>query len=592
MVFGKKISNTDVKIMIPRYNWVSNTIYTAYSGNTDLSNTQYYAMVNAVSSFHVFKCLDNNGNTASTVPPNFNDTGADDEFYSTSDGYVWKYMYTIDKATFEKFATESYIPVVPNSNVSSNALNGSIDVIAVNTPGSNYNVYLSNTFISTDISLGGDPTKFNIANNAFPQSGFYQGCVIYIKEGTGYGQLRKIVDYTVAGSQKIIDVEPAFDITPDSTSVYEITPSVLITGDGNNAIARALVNVAYVTISSPYVNYANSETALSNTAYVTKLINYYLQRNAEASEIGFWVNVISTGTGTRAQVEDVFTKGETTSTSANGISRVEIINRGSGYTYATAQVIGNTSGVSNAASLSVILGPKGGHGKNPEFELGGKYLGISVTFANNESNTIPTQNDYRMIGLIKDPYFANVVLTISSATGTFTDNETVTQANSNAVGVVSDKTGSTLNLTNVAGIFVTGQIVTGSSSGATANVSSYQINGQTKTFNTFDNRYRYTYSSGAGTFNQDETVFQLEASIANGVFHSNDANYYYLTNLRGIINTGNTLVGVNSGASVNLLTRLPSDIVEGSGEVLYIENTDPILRDVNQSETVKLILKF
>ena len=192
MVFGKKISNTDVKIMIPRYNWVSNTIYTAYSGNTDLSNTQYYAMVNAVSSFHVFKCLDNNGNTASTVPPNFNDTGADDEFYSTSDGYVWKYMYTIDKATFEKFATESYIPVVPNSNVSSNALNGSIDVIAVNTPGSNYNVYLSNTFISTDISLGGDPTKFNIANNAFPQSGFYQGCVFTLKKELDTDSLEKL----------------------------------------------------------------------------------------------------------------------------------------------------------------------------------------------------------------------------------------------------------------------------------------------------------------------------------------------------------------------------------------------------------------
>lgn len=592
MVFGKKLANSDVKIMVPRYNWTSNTVYTPYRGNTDLTACSFYTVVNAVSSFHVFKCLDNDGGAPSTVPPNFNDTGADDEFYSTSDGYVWKYMYTIDKTTFEKFATEDYIPVVPNANVTGNAVAGAIDVIVVDSPGSNYNVYLSNTFISTDIAVGGDPTKFNIANNAYPANGFYQGCVIYIKEGTGYGQLRKIVDYTVTNTQKLIDVEPAFTITPDSTSVYEITPSVLITGDGNNAIARAIVNVAFVTISSPYANLAGTQTSLSNSAYVTKLYNYYFQRDPDTGGLNFWTNVISTSTGTRAQVEDVFLKGETTSTSANGISKVEIIQRGSGYTYATAQVIGNTSGVSNAAVLSIVLGPKGGHGKNSEYELGGKFLGISTTFANNESNTIPTQNDYRMVGIIKDPYFANVVLSVTSSTGIFTDNETVTQTTSGATGIVTDSTGSTVSVTNVTGIFVTSQIITGSSSGATANVTSYVINGQTKNFNTFDNRFRYTYSGGSGTFVQDETAYQLEASVANAVYHSNDSNYYYLTNIKGIINTGNTLVGVNSGASVNLLTRLPPDIVEGSGEVLYIENTDPISRDVNQSETVKLILKF
>ena len=522
MVFGKKVSNNDVRIMIPRYDWISNTVYTAYSGNTNIAACNFYAVVNAVSSFHVFKVLDNKNDSPSTIQPNFNDTAADDEFYATSDGYVWKYMYTIDNTNFSKFATDQYIPVIPNANVTGNAVSGAIDVILVDYAGSNYNTYLSNTFISSDLTIGGDPTIYTIANTASSSNDFYNGSYIYIKGGSGFGQIRKIVNYSVIGTQKKITLDSSFDIAPDVTSQYEITPSVLVEGDGTGAIARALVNTS----------------------------------------------------------------------SSNSISGIEIVNRGSGYTYATTTVIGNTGGVTNTASVYAVLGPKGGHGKDAEAELGGKYLGVSVTFANSESGTIPVSNDYRTVGLLKDPLFANVTLTIATPTGVFTDNEIITQTDSNATGVVADSTTTTVSVSNVTGIFVTNKLITGLTSGATANAISYVINGETKDFNTFDNRQRYTYSSGSGTFNEDEKVYQLDVAVANAYYHSNDANYYYLTDLRGVINTGNTLIGVNSGATVTLSSHLPSDIVEGSGEVLYIENVDPIERSASQSESIKLILKF
>jgi hypothetical protein len=431
-------------------------------------------------------------------------------------------MYTIDSSNFTKFATDEYVPVIPNANVSGNAVSGSIDVVLVSYAGSNYNTYLSNTFISSDLTIGGDPTIFTIANNAVASNNFYDNSYIYIKGGTGLGQIRKIVDYTVIGTQKKITVDSGFSITPDITSVYEITPSVLVEGDGTGAVARALVNT----------------------------------------------------------------------NSSNSISGIEIIERGAGYTYATTTVLGNTGGVSNAASVYVVLGPKGGHGKDPEFELGGKYLGISVTFANNESGTIPVSNDYRTIGLLKDPLFANVTLTIATPTGVFTDNEVVTQTDSNATGIVKGSTTTTVAVSNVTGIFVTNKIITGGTSGATANAISYVINDQAKDFNTFDNRERYTYTAGSGTFLEDEKVFQIDVATANAYYHSNDANYYYLSDLRGVLNTGNTMIGVNSGASVTLNSRLPSEIVQGSGEVLYIENVDPIERNASQSESIKLILKF
>lgn len=523
MVFGKRVSANDVAIMIPRYDWTPNTVYSAYRSNEDLSGKAFFVSVDAGAARHVFKCLDNNGNAASVNAPDITSTSANDEYYATADGYQWKYMYTVDTATFNKFATDVYMPVVANGQVTGNAVSGAVDVITVSYRGSSYNTFLSNTFISTDLRVGGDPTKYNIANNASTANDFYVGSYLYLKTGTGAGQGRRIVDYSVIGNTKTLTISSGFTTAPDSTTVYEITPGVLIEGDGDDAEARAIVN-----------------TAQSNT-----------------------------------------------------IARIEIINRGRNYSWASAIVTGNTGGVSNAAVLRVDLGPKGGHGSNPEYELGGTSLCISVTFANNESGTIPVANDYRAVGIIKDPLFANVVLTVGSINGSYSVGETVTQANSNAVGVVTEwDTINTLTLTNVNGIFVTGQVVTGVTSTATSNVVSYQINGQAKNFNTFDQRQRYTFTPLSGAFIPDEVVYQTDIGFANAIFHSNTSSNLYVTHLRGVLNTGNTLVGQTSGATANLLFAYPPDIVRNSGEVIYMENESPISRSNSQSETIKVILQF
>lgn len=523
MVFGKRVTPTNVNVVAPRYDWTSNTKYSAYRSDEDLSSKQYYVCVNTGSSFSIFKCLDNNGNVASTIQPDPTQTSPDDEYYSTSDGYVWKYMYSVDTTTFNTYATTDYMPVIANTEVTGNAVSGSIDVITVSFKGSNYNTYLSNTFISTDLRVGGSSVAYNIANNATSTAGFYTGSFIYLKSGTGNGQGRKIVDYTVVGSTKTITLESAFTTAPDATTVYEITPSVYISGDGNNAVARALVNTS----------------------------------------------------------------------AANCISGVEIISRGSGYTYAFATVVGNTSGTSNAATLVPIMSPKGGHGSDPEYELGGTALCISVSFANSETGTIPVSNDYRQVGILKDPLFANVVITTGSLTGGFTVGETITQANSNATGIVTSWDSiNTLQLTSVNGIVISGATITGGSSGATANVVSYEINGQSKNFNTFDQRERYSFTPLTGTFTADEVVYQTSVQLANAYFHSNTSANIYLTHVKGTLNTSNTIVGLSSGATANLLFHYPPDLIACSGEVLYIENESPITRSASQTETIKIILQF
>ena len=522
MVFGKRVGASDVMPLTKRYNWTQNTVYAAYRDNIDLSEKAYYVCVNASSSYHIFKCLDNNGNTPSTITPNVSQTSPNDAFYSTSDGYVWKYMYSFDSTTFNKFATADYMPVTSNTLVTGNAVSGAIDVITVDYKGSDYNTYLSNTFNSTDLRVGGSAVKYSIDTSASSTAGFYVGSFLYIKSGTGSGQGRRIVGYTVVGATKTVEIASAFSVNPDITSVYEITPSVVITGDGSNAVARALVNTS----------------------------------------------------------------------SSNSIYQVEVIERGYGYTYASAAVAGNTSGVQNSAVLSITLGPKGGHGANPEYELGARYLCFSVDFANNENGTIPIANKYRSVGIIKDPLFSNVTLTLGSVTGSFDVGEIVTQACTSAVGYVTDFTAGELTLTNVAGVFNLANVVTGAGSSAVGNVTALEINGDVKSFDTFDQRYRYTFTPVSGTFTQNETVYQTDPQITNAVFHSNTSGNVYLTHVKGVLNTSNTIIGTNSGAVGTLLYAYKPDLVVGSGEVIYMENENPITRSQTQKETIKIILKF
>lgn len=527
MVFGKRIATTDVAVMAPRYMWTANTKYDAYRSDEDLTAKKFFVCVNNGSTYDVFKCLDNNKNVASSVAPNPVETSPDDTYYRTSDGYVWKYMYSVSSNEFSKFATATRIPVVANGYVTANATSGAIDYIDVTFRGSNYVSSLSNTFISTDLRVGGSDLKYNIANNASASDNFYINSFIYLTGGTGSGQGRKIVDYTVIGSTKTIDIETPFTVQPDTTTSYEITPSVTIDGNGDGAIARAVVDT----------------------------------------------------------------------NSANSISRIEILARGSGYTWATATVVGNTGGVSNAAVTNVVLGPKGGHGSNPEYELGADSLCFSATFSNTELNTIPIANDYRSIGLLKDPLFANVVLTLASTVGSYLVGETVVQANTGAIGIVNEWDGvGTLSLRSVSGVIQTGnttnKYVVGQTTGANAAVSSFEINGQAKGFDTFDQRDRFTFTVDSGALQQDETVFQEVIEVANAVFHSNTASNLFLTHIKGAINTGQKLFGATSGSSVTPTYHYPPDLVPDSGEVLYLENLDPITRSNTQSETIKIVLQF
>lgn len=614
MICGKRVSTSGIKMMTRRVDWSANSIYQPYShADSDLFDKNFYSVVNASSFYHVFKCLENNANAYSTSPPNFSDTSAEDTYYETSDGYVWKYMYSITKEEWDNFATRDFIPVIPNANVSGNAVSGAIDVIKVESGGAFYSNYIEGIWNASDIQIAGNTLVYGLTNTAVSTNGYYTNCILTISEGTGKGQYREITGYTVMASTKEITINAAFTTVPDSTSQYTISPKILVSGDGSetsNVVARALINTA----------------------------------------------------------------------SSNAVYKVEILNRGAGYRKATAVVCVNPYvAVTNTANLTVVIPPLGGHGANVVSELGATAVGLSVKLSNTESNTIPSDNDYRQIGILNNPSWCNVSVNILNTdgtsgsngtflvsekvlkiepvflagnasmnttsaviTGTGTQFQRVFEANSwillqagtsYALKKVSSLTNSTslslvsngvfanascnVALVNVKGFgyvasvssgvlglcnvhcqnLTSNDFLMGVNSFAVGLVNNYVIQGVTKGFETFDQRMKFTGTLTSGTFVEDEPVY-MEVSgsnVATGNFHATDSiggnTKIYVTNVSGdFLGTGN-IIGNTSGAIFAVTGKYDGDFVVDSGDLMYLENITPVSRGNNQSEIVKIVIE-
>jgi hypothetical protein len=115
---------------------------------------------------------------------------------------------------------------------------------------------------------------------------------------------------------------------------------------------------------------------------------------------------------------------------ANGVSYVEMLDRGSGYRFATATVNYNSvvpvKTVGANAVIRPIMSPIGGHGYNANSELGASRVCMSVTF-NQSVDGFPTINDFRQVGVMTNPTFSNVVVSFTSKDGTFQPAETLYQ---------------------------------------------------------------------------------------------------------------------------------------------------------------------
>jgi hypothetical protein len=217
------------------------------------------------------------------------------------------------------------------------------------------------------------------------------------------------------------------------------------------------------------------------------------------------------------------------------ITDLNILDGGSGYTRAEI-LINDPDQLSNGntAVFEVAISPYGGHGSDPARELGCYSVMVSVDLDGTESDTIPVGTDtdpfdFRQITLVRDPLDANGVYANASVYRTTTK--------------LSLTDPGTTNYTNDETVYI-----------------------------------------GTGL---DEATFT--ATVVNWDPNTNEL---FVNNLSGNVIVGSTLTGNVSAATATILSQEDPTIGLFGGDILYIENRNKIVRNVDQTEQIRLVLSF
>lgn len=140
-----------VTFVVPRYNWVAGTIYSGYDdAAVGIPSNTYYILTDNNS---VYMCLQQGKDATGAAVPSVNKpSSVSTAPFKTSDGYVWKFLYTISGLKASRYLTANYMPVqlqdatdssstaieIEQYNVQQAAVPGSISSIKVTSGGTGY----------------------------------------------------------------------------------------------------------------------------------------------------------------------------------------------------------------------------------------------------------------------------------------------------------------------------------------------------------------------------------------------------------------------------------------------------------------------
>lgn len=181
----------DISFVVPRVNWTSGTIYSAYDDNlVGYSTPNFYLLTGAN---NVYVCVQQGRNsTGAAVPSTVEPTGTATTLVKTADGYIWKYMYTIGAYRASRFLAGNFMPVQHVDSADSNspindrvqkniqdaAISSQILGIAITNGGSGYTS-------APTVTISGDGT------NATATAIVSGGAVVNIKmDSNGSGQIK------------------------------------------------------------------------------------------------------------------------------------------------------------------------------------------------------------------------------------------------------------------------------------------------------------------------------------------------------------------------------------------------------------------
>ena len=515
MIAAKKVASSDVSHVIARNNWTSGRYYSmfddtikfslltasqasqpVYTGSANATAT-LYPMYVMNSTFKVYKCLANKKTEGgrpqpSTVEPTHTTTSAAAPA-AQADGYVWKYMYTISAAESLKFVTSSYIPVKQIRDANSYGQGGTAGGIAVSgaKDDSSDQVTVERNAIDGALDvfvITNDGANYHFENNKA------------IASGTGTTLIVSATTLTTA-----------------------------------NAYANSSVYFTYGGAS--YVRKVASSTYNSGTSQATMTLSatlgVTLSGTMPTCNVGPWARVDGDGHGQQL----VLTSNTAGTAAAGSVGGVTVVNSGNSFTTATMTVSTQPGASSpSGAIVTPIIPPKGGHGYDAVSELGGYFAMINTKLTQSESGAFTTSNDFRKIGLLKDPNTNGGFIRYTSDTADQAKVITYSAANETVTGDITIQQGT---------------------GGPTAYV--VDVNTAASTMRVID-----TTNGISDTLGYDSKPGSLRTGVAA---------------------TSGTL-SFTVGAVANGAMSI------GSGEIIYIENRAPVARAADQTEDIKLIIEF
>jgi hypothetical protein len=520
---AKKIQNGDISHVVPRYDWTSGTAYSMYRDtDEDMYDRAFYVLTNEN---NVYKCLYNNRGGASTVKP----TGFSTQAFTTSDGYTWKYMYTISLGDANKFLTSVHMPVkhIKTNDgsiesdrqvaVQSAAVNGAIHVIETVNTGTGYHQVANGVVeaggVSTlRLSTAGD-------NEASPIDNFYNGSSVYIISGTGAGQLRRITDYE--GSTRTLTVNTAFATVCNTDSRVIISPTVTIIGDGRGALAYSTVNP-----------------------------------------------------------------------SSGAISNVNMISIGSRYTRAKALITSNSIHGAGATA-NVVISPVGGHGSNIVREMFADKVMLNVQLNNNSgvsangNGYIPSNTEFRTISILKDPILKvdsnNNTVAVQSIANT--SNSPSTLRLTTRLTVSYNQMENDLPVTSLS----VGDTITNERTRLKAELGTLQFVTDLSPNSRLNNAMANAVKGANGNIvyiRKDET--ESDPSFYTAYLNNVEG---YADNIP--FTKDDVILKSGSETQIATIEAIRGPEANTfSGEVLYVENVQAVNRDPEQTEDIKIVLDF
>lgn len=383
---------------------------------------------------------------------------------------------------------------------------------------------------------------FPFVANSEVQNAAVDGAIDIIKvEGTGSGY-RNYLTGTFTGSHIRVGGNPR---------LYEIANSVVHQTNGFYTgcllyLGTGTGSGQYATVSDYFSNSVGSFIVLDSEFSQVPTNGTTWELNPKVVVSGYGRTIVNAVA--RALVNTV---------ASNSIFRVEVLNRGSGYQFASARVVANSViGITSPAIVRPIKAPYGGHGYDAASDLGVTSIMFSVKFQNTESNTITSSNFFQQIGVIRDPIFGNTVFQVSSTNGMFIASETVHKINPKRCASNATINTSSSVVTDVDADFENqfsegDYVYMQGSNGTVHMLSMVESVTNSSTMNLISN----------GFFACTETlVFQANVS-SNAIFEvQSNSSMIHVSNVHGIFQSDDVFIGYQSGGFATISSVIRSGV--------------------------------